>query len=195
MPGRILAELKQSRPFPSLEAEAAVNLVRTADAVLRGLAAALKPHGISPEQYNVLRILRGAGRDGLPCGEIAARMITRDPDMTRLLDRLEARGLIARARDTGDRRVVNTRIAYAGLRLLAALDSPLEAENKRLVGHLRPARLRQLVALLEAVRQRPEKTPIPDRKSELVHLVKHVTGKAHPRSNRHPGTITQRRES
>ena len=155
MPGRILAELKQSRPFPSLEAEAAVNLMRTADAVLRGLAAALKPHGISPEQYNVLRILRGAGRAGLPCGEIAARMVTRDPDMTRLLDRLEARSLIARARDTEDRRVVITRIAPAGLRLLAGLDAPLEAENDRLVGHLGRKRLRQLVALLEAVRERP----------------------------------------
>src|SRR5271154_5622202 len=106
MPGHILAELKQSRPFPSLAAEAAVNIVRTADSLLRGLAAALKPHRISPGQYNVLRILRGAGRSGLPCGEIAARMITRDPDMTRLLDRLESGALIARARDTRDRRVV-----------------------------------------------------------------------------------------
>ena len=195
MPGRILAELKQSRPFPSLEAETAVNLVRTADAILRGLAAALKPHGISPEQYNVLRILRGAGRTGLPCGEIAARMITRDPDMTRLLDRLEARGLIARARDTEDRRVINTRIAPAGLRLLAGLDRPVEAENKRLVGHLQPARLRHLVALLEAVRQRPAKTRIFDRQLGPVHFKKHITGKARPRSNRHPGTITQRRET
>ena len=153
MTGHLQAELKQSRPFPSLEAEAAVSLVRTADAVLRGLAAALKPHGLSPEQYNVLRILRGAGHEGLPCGEIASRMITRDPDMTRLLDRLESRGLIARARDTKDRRVVNTRIATAGLRLLARLDAPLEAVNKRLVGHMGSARLRRLVALLEAVRE------------------------------------------
>jgi len=195
VPGRILAELKQARPFPSLEAEAAVNLVRTADAVLRGLAAALKPHGISPEQYNVLRILRGAGRAGLPCGEIAARMITRDPDMTRLLDRLESRGLIARARDTMDRRVVNTSIAPAGLRLLASLDGPLEAENQRLVGHLPPARLRQLVTLLEAVRQRPWQSPIPDRRLASDGSKKHATGRARTRSNRHPGTIRQRRET
>jgi DNA-binding MarR family transcriptional regulator len=155
MPGRILAELKQSRPFASLEAEAAVNLLRTADAVARRLAAALKPHGLSPEQYNVLRILRGAGRDGLPCGEIAARMITRDPDMTRLLDRMEARGLIGRARNSKDRRVVTTRIQPAGLRLLAGLDAPLNTVNKRLIGHLGRARLRKLVGLLEAVREQP----------------------------------------
>ena len=155
MPGRILAEIKQSRPFPSLEAEAAVNLMRTADALLRRVAAALKPHGISPEQYNVLRILRGAGPAGLPCGEIAARMISRDPDMTRLLDRLEARGLISRARDTRDRRVVLTRIAHAGRKLLAGLEAPLEEENRRAIGHLGRARLRRLVALLEAVREHP----------------------------------------
>jgi DNA-binding MarR family transcriptional regulator len=155
MPGRILAELKQSRPFASLEAEAAVNLMRTADTILRGLAAALKPHGISPEQYNVLRILRGADSVGLPCGEIAARMITRDPDMTRLLDRLEARGLIARARSNTDRRVVTTRIRPAALRLLASLEKPLGETNRRMVGHLGPRRLRQLVALLEAVREGP----------------------------------------
>jgi DNA-binding MarR family transcriptional regulator len=155
MPGRILAELKQSRPFPSLEAEAAVNLLRTAETVMRSLAAAVKPHGLSPEQYNVLRILRGAGRAGMACGEIAARMVTHDPDMTRLLDRLEARGLIARARDTKDRRVVTTRIHPAGLRLLAGLDAPMEAAGKRLLGHVGGKRLRQLVALLEAVRERP----------------------------------------
>ncbi|HMD32823.1 MAG TPA: MarR family transcriptional regulator [Candidatus Acidoferrales bacterium] len=153
MTGRILAELKQTRPFASLGAEALVNLLRTADTAQRSLAAVLKPHSLSPEQYNVLRILRGAGTDGLPCGEIAARMITRDPDMTRLLDRLEARGLIGRARDTKDRRVVNTRIQPAGLRLLGRLDGPLAAENERLVGHLGPKRLRMLVALLEAVRE------------------------------------------
>jgi len=155
MPGRILAELKQSRPFPSLEAEAAVNLMRTADAVLRRLALALKPAALSPEQYNVLRILRGAGPAGLRCGEISARMISRDPDMTRLLDRLEARGLISRARDAGDRRVVLTHIAPAGLKILAGLAAPLEELNRCLLGHLGRKRLRQFVALLEAVREHP----------------------------------------
>jgi DNA-binding MarR family transcriptional regulator len=159
MPGRILAEIRQSRPFDSLEAEAAVNLLRTADTAQRMWAAALKPHSLSPEQYNVLRILRGAGREGLPCGEIAARMVTHDPDMTRLLDRLEARGLIGRARDTRDRRIVTTRIRPEGLRLLDRLDAPLTEVNERLVGHLGPRRLRTLVALLEAVREQPSPEP------------------------------------
>jgi len=155
VPGKILAELQQSRPFPSLEAEAAVNLLRTAETVMRGLAAAVKPRGLSPEQFNVLRILRGAGGAGLPCGEIASRMVTRDPDMTRLLDRLEARELIVRKRETKDRRVVTTRILPAGLRLLAVLEGPVEQEGKRLLGHLDKKRLRQLVVLLEAVREPP----------------------------------------
>lgn len=194
MPGRILAELKQSRPFPSLEAEAAVNLMRTADTVLRGLAAALKPRGLSPEQYNVLRILRGAGPSGLPCGEIASRMVTRDPDMTRLLDRLEARGFIARARSLRDRRVVNTRITSAGLRLLAGLDAPLNAENTRLVGHLGRKRLRQLVALLEAVRERPQGLPVSWR-HRFVRSEEHATGRTRARSNGHPGMNSQRRNT
>jgi DNA-binding MarR family transcriptional regulator len=155
MPGKILAELKQSRPFPSFEAEAAVNLIRTADIVLRGMESALKPWSLSMEQFNVLRILRGTGPAGLPCGEIAARMVTRDPDMTRLLDRLEARELIERRREAKDRRVVISRIRPAGLRLLAAVDGPLESANRRRLGHLGRTRLRQLVALLEAVREQP----------------------------------------
>jgi len=156
MPGRILAEIKQSKPFASLEAEAAVNLLRTADTATRALAAALKPHGLSSEQYNVLRILRGAGAHGLPCGEIAARMVTRDPDMTRLLDRMESRKFIARARDSKDRRVVTTRIRPEGLRLLEQLQDPLEEQNRRIFGRLGKKRLRLFVELLEAVREVPE---------------------------------------
>lgn len=153
MTGKILKEIKQTRPFPSLEAEAAVNLARTADAVLRGMEAALKPWELSVAQFNVLRILRGAGAPGLPCGEIAARMVTRDPDITRLLDRLEARGLIGRARDTRDRRVVLTHILPAGRRILGAVDGPIETANARCLGRLGARRLRQLVTLLEAVRE------------------------------------------
>ncbi len=156
MTGKILAEIKQTRPFPSLEAEAAVNLARTADVVRRGMEAALKPWGLSPEQFNVLRILRGAGPAGLPCGEIAARMVTRDPDMTRLLDRLEARGLTARVRDTKDRRVVLSHIQPAGRRILRAVDGPLEAAIMRRLGRLGPKRLRLLVTLLEAAREAGE---------------------------------------
>jgi DNA-binding MarR family transcriptional regulator len=147
-----LAELKQTRPFESLEVEAYVSLLRTADALLRGVEAALKGAGLSPTQYNVLRILRGAGRNGLSCREIAERMITRDPDITRLLDRLESRGLIARARGALDRRVMLTRISSTGLRLLKSLDQPLLAAHKRQLGHLGAARLQRLVGLLEKAR-------------------------------------------
>jgi DNA-binding MarR family transcriptional regulator len=151
--GKILREIRQTRPFPSLEAEAAVNLVRTTDVLLRGMEAALKPWGLSVEQFNVLRILRGAGSAGLPCGEIAARMVTRDPDITRLLDRLEARGLIGRTRSTKDRRVVVSHIRPTGRKILAAVDGPLEVANLRRLSPLGRKRLRQLVTLLEAVRE------------------------------------------
>jgi len=154
--GKILAEIRQTRPFPSLEAEAAVNLLRTADTARRAMETALKPWRLSSEQFNVLRILRGAGTAGLPCGEIAARMVTRDPDITRLLDRLEARGWLARVRDTKDRRVVISRIRPAGRRALAAVDGPLHAAIQRLLRPLGPKRLRQFVALLEAVREGAE---------------------------------------
>lgn len=130
-----------------------MNLQRTADALLRGVEELLKPAGLTPSQYNVLRILRGAGPEGLACGEIAARMLTRDPDMTRLLDRLDKRGLVSRARGTSDRRVVVTRITSAGLKLLAALDEPLEELHKKQLQHLGRDRLKQLSALLEQARQ------------------------------------------
>jgi DNA-binding MarR family transcriptional regulator len=152
----MLAEIKQSRPFASPEAEAALNLLRTADGIVRRVAETLRPYGLSPEQYNVLRILRGAGEEGLACREIGSRMVTQDPDITRLLDRLEARKLILRARERKDRRVVTTRIRPAGLRLLSKLERPLAALHRRLLGHLGVAALRRLIALLEAVRERPE---------------------------------------
>src|SRR5262245_60916712 len=98
MSGRLAAEIKQTKPFASLEAEAILNLHRTASILMQVEAEALKPHGLSLTQYNALRILRGAGSAGLACQEIAERMIARDPDITRLLDRLEKRKLIARAR-------------------------------------------------------------------------------------------------
>ncbi len=155
MPGRLQREIKQNRPFESREAEATINLLRTADLLSRHAEAILKAAGLSLTQYNVLRILRGAGAEGLPCGEIAARMITRDPDITRLLDRLERGGLVSRARDACDRRVVTTRIEPAGLRLLKRLDAPMATLHRRLLGHLGPRRLRALIALLEEARQNP----------------------------------------
>ncbi len=150
---RLRDELKQSKPFPSAEDEVFVQLLRTTDLLMQGLVAALKPCDLSPEQYNVLRILRGAGRDGHPCGEIASRMITRDPDVTRLLDRLAKRGLIERGRDEVDRRVVRATITARGLKLLAPLDQQLLELHRGQIGHLGRDRIHDLIALLEAVRQ------------------------------------------
>ncbi|HTV58199.1 MAG TPA: MarR family transcriptional regulator [Verrucomicrobiae bacterium] len=130
-----------------------MELLRTTDALSRGLIGVLKAHALSSTQYNVLRILRGAP-GGLPCGEIAQRMITRDPDITRLLDRLGKRRLIIRSRETFDRRTVTARITPAGLRLLARLDQPVQAAHRRQLGHLGPKRLKTLIQLLEACRSK-----------------------------------------
>ncbi len=128
-----------------------MDLLRTTDMLSRGLVGVLKAEELSPTQYNVLRILRGA-LEGLPCGEIASRMITRDPDITRLLDRLEKRGLISRCRETKDRRTVMTRITPEGLKLLARLDEPVQAGHRKQLGHLGRERLRALTELLQAAR-------------------------------------------
>jgi len=152
MTGRVRQEIKQRKPFQRIEDEAFVNLLRTGDALMQGVAATLKPTGLSPTQYNILRILRGAEPDGLACREIGERMITRDPDITRLLDRLEERLLVTRARGTEDRRVILTRITGEGLRILAPLDDPIEALHVKQLGHLGPERLHALITLLEAVR-------------------------------------------
>ena len=130
-----------------------MDLFRTADLVSRAPAQLLKTEDLSPTQYNVLRILRGT-LGGLPCGEIASRMITRDPDVTRLLDRLGKRGLIARRRETKDRRVVLTRITSEGLELLARLDDPMQQAHRKQLGHLGRNRLQALTELLEALRTR-----------------------------------------
>ena len=117
----------------------------------RGLAALIKTEDLSANQYNVLRILRGAP-DGLPCGEIGNRMITRDPDITRLLDRLEKRELISRCRETKDRRMVMARITPAGMGLLARMDEPVREAHRRQLSHLGRERLRALTELLRAAR-------------------------------------------
>lgn len=133
------------------EEAAFLELVRTADILSRGPAQALKAEDLSLNQYNVLRILRGA-LEGLACGEIAGRMITRDPDITRLVDRLERRKLIARRRETKDRRTVRVRVTARGLRLLARLDQPVRAAHRKQLGHLGRERLRTLTLLLQAAR-------------------------------------------
>ena len=137
----------------SREEMAFLDLLRTTDVLSRRLALLLKTEDVSSTQYNVLRILRGAP-DGLACGEIANRMITRDPDITRLLDRLEKRGLVARCRETADRRMVLTRITPEGLALLARLDQPVQEVHRRQLGHLGRERLRALAELLSDCRSR-----------------------------------------
>jgi DNA-binding MarR family transcriptional regulator len=150
------AAKRTQAPQARLEAEVFVSLFRTADALARGAEAVLKPSGLSPTQYNVLRILRGAGTEGLACNEVGCRMISRDPDITRLLDRLESRGLILRARGEKDRRVVKTRITAEGLRLLSELDAPVQELHRRQLHHLPAKELRQLSRLLERARAQAE---------------------------------------
>jgi DNA-binding MarR family transcriptional regulator len=133
------------------EEAAYVDLVRTTEILSRPLAQVFKAEELSPAQYNVLRILRGSP-DGLTCGEIGNRVIARDPDITRLLDRMEKRGLISRLRGDKDRRIVLTRITTQGLDLLARLDEPVRQIHRRLLGHLGPERLNALRQLLEECR-------------------------------------------
>ena len=130
-----------------------LELLRTADMLSRSLVRVLKTQDLSMNQYNVLRILRGSSR-GLPCGEIASRMITRDPDITRLLDRLEKRGLISRCRKTKDRRMVMARISPEGLKLVDRLDAPVQAAHRIELGHLGRRRLQVLTNLLSISRSK-----------------------------------------
>jgi DNA-binding MarR family transcriptional regulator len=139
------------RPVSSLEEATYLELLRTTDMLSRGLDHILKAADLSPTLYNVLRILRGAPA-GLPCGEIANRMITRDPDVTRLLDRLEKRALISRSREIKDRRTVVARITTTGLKLLSRLDKPVQSGHRRQLGHLGPRQLKALAELLQLAR-------------------------------------------
>lgn len=150
--GRLKNEIKQERPFGSLEEEVFLNLQRTSDALARRVAETLKQVELTPTQYNALRILRGAGERGLPCKEVGERMVTRDPDITRLFDRLETRELIERSRDTRDRRVIIAHITEHGESLLGRIDS---AVSQVLVGqleHLGREKLLTLNRLLEDAR-------------------------------------------
>src|SRR6476660_8178550 len=116
---------------PSLEAKLFVAILRLSDRLAQDAELLIKSHGLTATQYNVLRILRGAGPDGLPCKRIGDRMISRDPDMTRLLDRMEKRSLITRERQSEDRRVIKTRITPAGLDVLKKLDAPVDELHKK----------------------------------------------------------------
>jgi DNA-binding MarR family transcriptional regulator len=154
VPGKLATQIKQSKPWRSAEEEAFLNLLRTADALMQREAAFFSQYDVSHAQYNVLRILRGASQAGLPCGEIANRMITRDPDITRLLDRLEKRGLAARSRESVDRRVVTARITQGGLDLLESMDEPLTKMLQGLLGHIGSKDLKVLIDLLERAREK-----------------------------------------
>ena len=135
-----------------LEEQVFIALAVTADQLARRLEPVLKAADISPTQYNVLRILRGSPK-GLSCSEIGIRMISRDPDITRLLGRLEKRRLVSRCRETKDRRMVLTRITEAGLALLGQLDAPVLETHHLLLGHLGPDKLRALLELLDDARR------------------------------------------
>jgi|SRR6266498_1292773 len=148
------AELQQKRPFASREQEAYLALLRTADVLQSSMESKLKEFGLTGTQYNALRILRGAGPKGLPCSEIGERMITRDPDITRLLNRLEQRGLVERTRDQHDRRVIYGKITAAGQRLLREMDGPVEQHGREMLRHVSHADLRRLIDLLGQVRGR-----------------------------------------
>jgi DNA-binding MarR family transcriptional regulator len=143
-----------SHPGLPVEDTIFISLQKTADFLGLEAEQLLKPHGLTGTQYNVLRILRGAEPHGLACRAIGERMISHDPDMTRLLDRLEKHSLISRARQTDDRRVIKARITAAGLTLLKSLDQPVRELHKRQFHHLPARRLKTLAQLLEEVRAR-----------------------------------------
>jgi DNA-binding MarR family transcriptional regulator len=150
--GAVLEEIRQRRPFPSVAHEAIVALLRTADLVRRQVAALVEPHGITPQQYNVLRILRGAGADGLPTLEVADRMIEQTPGITRLLDRLEAKELVRRQRCPKDRRQHLCWITPRGLAVLQKIDAVSQRAADDTLKGLRPKDRETFVRLLDAIR-------------------------------------------
>ena len=152
MPGQILAELKQTKPFPTLEEEAAVSLARTQALVQHAAEEMLAKFEVTRTQYNVLRILRGAGPGGLCRAEVRDRMIARVPDVTRLLDRMEEAGLIERERGDEDRRFVTARITKEGLKVLTRMDQPLHEFLDSRFSHLGSEKLKTLIDLLAELR-------------------------------------------
>jgi DNA-binding MarR family transcriptional regulator len=148
----ILSEIQQTKPFASPAEEAMVALMHTADLARRAVAHVVEDHGITPQQYNVLRILRGAGERGLPTLEIAVRMLEQTPGITRLVDRLEVKGLVVRERCATDRRQVFCRITREGLLLTRALDAPVLQAGQTCMSGLSERQLTQLLRLLDLTR-------------------------------------------
>ncbi|AMY10004.1 putative HTH-type transcriptional regulator YusO [Luteitalea pratensis] len=153
MPTDLEQELKQTRPFKSPHEEAFVGLQRTAALLEHAIETLLKPSGVTATQYNVLRILRGAGEQGLCRSEVGQRMVRRVPDVTRLLDRLEETGLIARTRGGEDRRYVSTTITPKGLETLAAIDEVIPPFLEQHMGALDAEQLQSLTSLLSILRR------------------------------------------
>jgi len=151
-PRGLQAEIQQSKPFRSLGQELVVGLLRTSDLVRRAVDRTLAPFDITPQQYNVLRILRGAGESGLPTLEISDRMLEQAPGITRLLDRLEAKGWVRRERCPHDRRQVLCWLTAPGLALVERLDDPIDAADRDTVAMLSAADQERLLRLLEAIR-------------------------------------------
>ena len=145
-------EIGQKRPFRSRGQEAVLGILRTADVVRRFLARVLEPYDVTPQQYNVLRILRGAGDEGLPTLTIGERMLEDSPGVTRLIDRLVAKGLVSRARSREDRRQVLCRIAPPGLDLLAQIDGLVDASDDDALGMLTPGEQKELIRMLDRIR-------------------------------------------
>lgn len=146
-------EIRQKHPFQSLEQEAHLNIVRSAAVLSADFEDMLAPSGVTATQFNVLRILRGAEPGGLCRNDVRDRMVTRMPDMTRLLDRMEKAELVQRTRDEGDRRLVTTRITRKGLHLLEQLESKVVEEHRRRLGHMTESELKQLIMLLSKARE------------------------------------------
>ncbi|MGI9076664.1 MAG: MarR family winged helix-turn-helix transcriptional regulator [Gemmatimonadaceae bacterium] len=151
MTSRLAHAIKQTRPFKTIQDEAFLLIQRAASELNQEFAELLKPAGITPAKYNVLRILRGARKNGLACRGVAERMVARDPDITRLLDGLEAQGLVTRCRESEDRRVVTVRISEAGLSLLSRLDEPAAQLTAKQLGRVDEEQLRALISILEQI--------------------------------------------
>jgi DNA-binding MarR family transcriptional regulator len=148
-------ELRMRKPFTSLEHEAHLSIVRSATVLEDAFEQMLRPSGLTIAQFNVLRILRGAEPDGLCRNEVRDRLLTRMPDVTRLLDRMEEAGLVTRERSTADRRLVTTRITRQGRKLVDGLDETVLAHHAREFAHMDRAQLRALIDLLALVRRTP----------------------------------------
>jgi MarR family transcriptional regulator, organic hydroperoxide resistance regulator len=153
MSSRLQAELKQTKPFPRRSSEALLSVLRTAALLEHQLNEALRPYGITELQYNVLRILRGAGPDGWCGREISERLVSKVPDVSRLLDRMESMQLLRRERDATDRRHVTARITPKGLGVLAEATSTLEMFERQRFGHLNPEMLRHIIDGVADIRE------------------------------------------